>query len=106
MNTLTFALMLAGLAALSFGTRASFILLGRNVRLPPAAQRALRFVPPAVFFSLLVPELLFVGGGLNLTPGNAKLLAGIAAGLVAWRTRSTLATIVAGMAVLHLVGRV
>ncbi len=95
-------LMIAGLAVTSYGSRASFILLGRNNRLPPAAERALRFVPPAVFASLVVPELLYAGDSLSLSTGNSKLLAGVAAGLIAWRTRNTLATLVTGMVVLHL----
>ena len=40
------------------------------------------------------------GGGLDLSLGNHRLLAGLAAILVAWRTRNTLVTILAGMAAL------
>lgn len=102
MDLLSIALMIAGLAVTSFGSRASFILLGRNIRLAPAAERALRFVPPAVFASLVIPELLYAGGSLSLSAGNSKLMAGAAAALIAWRTRNTLATLVTGMIVLHL----
>ena len=50
-----------------------------------------------------LPELLLVGGQLQFSPVNAKLCAGLAAIAVAWRTRNTLLTLLAGMAVLHLV---
>lgn len=94
-------IVIVGAAMISFGTRASFILAFYDTRLPGVAQRALRFVPPAVFSALVAPELLLTSGSLNIGLENDKLLAGTAAALVAWRTRSTLATIIAGMLVLH-----
>lgn len=103
MDALTVTLLILGLAVVSFSTRASFILYFRDMRLPAYVQRALRFVPAAVFTGLVVPELLFVEGSLSLEPGNAKLWAGLVGGLVAWRTHSAVGTIVAGMVTLHLV---
>jgi branched-subunit amino acid transport protein len=38
-------------------------------------------------------------GALDLHPSNAYLVAGIAAGLIAWRARNLLATIVLGMTI-------
>jgi branched-subunit amino acid transport protein len=55
-----------------------------------------------VFAALVVPDIAFAGGTLALGLDNSKLLAALVAGPVAWRTRSTLPTIVAGMAALHL----
>jgi branched-subunit amino acid transport protein len=102
MDTLTVALLVAGLAAISFSTRASFILYFARLRLPGGVQRGLRFVPPAVFAALVVPELLYAGGGLRLELGNEKLVAGLVAAFVAWRSHNTLATILVGMVALHL----
>lgn len=102
MDTLT-ALVLTGLLAItSFVPRASFILWLHRVKLPITVQRALRFVPAAVFTALFVPELVFAGGTLDIGLHNAKLVAGCAAIGVAVVVRNPLATILAGMAALHL----
>lgn len=102
MDTLT-ALALTGLLALtSFVPRASFILWLHRVKLPAYVQRALRFVPAAVFTALFVPELVFSNGALELGMHNEKLVAGCAAISFAVASRNPFATIVAGMAALHL----
>jgi branched-subunit amino acid transport protein len=53
--------------------------------------------------SLVVPELLLAPGSAQFSPFNAKLAAGLVAAAVAWRTRNTLLTLVAGMVALHIV---
>ncbi len=93
-------MLLGGL--LTFGMRLSFIYLLGRVNVPDAIRRALRFVPPAVLSALVVPELLQPSGHLDLGMGNHRWLAGLIAIVVAWRTRSILLTILAGMAALLL----
>jgi len=92
------ALVVAGL--LTFATRLSFIALLGRAESPPLLRRALRFVPPAVLTGIVVPELLFRGGRFDFSSGNLRLLAGLAAVLVAAWTRNVLATIAVGMGVL------
>lgn len=75
--------------------------LGR-VELPPFVGRALRFVPPAVLTAITFPELLLPGGTFDLSLANARLVAGVLAALVAWRSRNVVLTVVAGMLVLWL----
>lgn len=91
-------ILLAGL--LTYLTRLSFIWLLHRVSVPPLAQRALRLVPPAVLSVIIAQELLIRDGALALTISNPRILAGLLAVLVAWRTRNTLLTILAGMAAL------
>ncbi len=100
MDALTAWVLILGLAATSLGARGSFILFLTRFEVPRPVQRALRFVPAAVFTALLVPELVFAGGTLRLGLDNPKLVAALVAAPVAWRTRSTTATILVGMAVL------
>lgn len=89
------------IAAGTYALRVSFIhLFGRLAAVPPRATRALALVPPAVLAALVVPRLLVADGGPALDPSNHQLVAGAAAGLVAWRTESLLATVAAGMAAL------
>ena len=95
-----FVMVLGGL--LTFGMRLSFIYLLGRVRVPDAVARALRFVPPAVLSALVLPQLLMPSGQLDLGLANHRWLAGLIAILVAWRTRSILLTILAGMTALLL----
>ena len=85
---------------LTFGMRLSFIYFFGRVEIPAALRRSLRFVPPAVLSAIILPELLLPAGHLDLGFGNHRWLAGLVAILVAWRTRNTLLTILAGMAAL------
>jgi branched-subunit amino acid transport protein len=87
---------------LTYATRLSLIFLLGRIEIPDSLQRALRFVPPAVLTALIVPELLMPSGALNLSLGNMRLLAGLAAILAAWWGRNTIVTIVVGMLVLTL----
>ncbi len=87
---------------LTFGMRLSFIYFFGRVEIPAAIRRSLRFVPPAVLSALILPELLLPGGHLDFGPGNHRWLAGLIAVLVAWRTRNTLLTILAGIVALFM----
>jgi len=87
---------------LTFGMRFSFVYLLGRFEVPDTMRRALRFVPPAVLSAIVVPELLIRSGQMDVSWMNFRLLAGVAAILVAWRTKNTLLTILGGMAVLLL----
>jgi branched-subunit amino acid transport protein len=97
----TFILIL-GAGVVTLLTRASFIVMPADVRLPDWFQRALKYVGAAVLPALILPDVLF----REVPPGdwlNAhRLLAAVVAGAVAWRTRSIFATLGAGMATLWL----
>lgn len=75
---------------ITYAIRLSLILLSEHILLPEAVQRALRFVP----------DLVFHNGMPDVTLDNARLLAGILAIVVAWRTRNIIATVVSGMGAL------
>jgi branched-subunit amino acid transport protein len=96
-----FWLLILGLALTSFIPRASFITLFARWPVPALVRRAVRYVPAAVFSAILVPELVLTSGAVHLGLDNPRLLAGVLAGAIAWRTRNTLLTIVAGMLALH-----
>lgn len=87
---------------LTFGMRFIFIYLLGRFEVPATMRRALRFVPPAVLSAIVVPELMMHSGQIDISWMNFRLLAGIVAVLVAWRTKNTLLTILGGMAVLLL----
>lgn len=97
-------MLIAGL--LTYATRLSFILILGQREVSSRLQQALRFVPPAVLSALIFPELLYPDGTLDLYLGNERLIAGIVATVVAWRTKSVIATIAAGMVALLLLQKI
>jgi branched-subunit amino acid transport protein len=93
------AILLAG--AGTYAMRASFLLAAdRLARVPPGVERLLRQIPPAALASLVVPALLRPHGDLDLF--SPRLVAGLVAAAVAWRTRNVAATLAVGMGLLVL----
>lgn len=95
-------LTILGMGAVTFAVRLLPIVLLERIAMPPLLLRALRFVPPAVLSAIIFPEMLMREGQLALSLDNTRLLAGLIAALVAWRTRNVLLTIGVGMAALWL----
>jgi branched-subunit amino acid transport protein len=93
-------LLLIGMGLVTYAIRLSLIVLIGRVDVPPLVQKALRFVPPAVLSAIIFPELLRPGGTFDLSFGNVRLLAGVLAAGVAWRTKNVLLTIGVGMVAL------
>ena len=88
-------MLLGGL--ITFLIRFSLIYLFGRFKIPETMRRALRYVPPAVLSAIIFPELFFRDGSLSVSPDNTRLLAGLFAILVAWVSKNTLLTIVAGL---------
>ena len=85
----------------TFLIRFSFFVLFEYLEtVPVGLERALRFVPAAVLAALVAPAVVVVDGSPAVSLANGRLLAAGLAVVVAWRTESVLATIVAGMAAL------
>ena len=89
--------------ALNYASRLSFIVFFSRRSMPPLLARALRFVPAAMLTALIVPMVLVPSGDV---PGAAgpRVLAALVAAAVAFRTRSTLATLSVGMLALWAAG--
>lgn len=97
MSAAALAIVLAG--AGTYALRASFLSVAhRLVDLPPMTERVLRQIPPAVLAALVLPALLRPQGQLDLW--QPRLLAGVVAAVVSWRTRNIALTLVVGMGVL------
>ena len=87
---LTFALRFSGIQVIGAD--------GMSSRL----QQLLRYVPAAVIAAIVVPAIIHGGPDPGLHAGNARLYAGLLAAVVAWTTRSVLATLGLGMGSLWL----
>ena len=90
-------LVVIAIGVLTYAIRLSFILALDRLAVPPLAQRALRLVPPAVLSALIFPDLLIHDGTVDLSIGNARLVAGVIAALVAWRTHNVFLTVGLGI---------
>ncbi len=94
-------LLILGMTLVTFGVRYPVLALVGRLKLPEVVLRALRFVPPAVLSAIIFPAVLYPDGvQLQLGLDNPRVLAVIIAGLVAWRSKNLLLTIVVGMVAL------
>ncbi len=90
-------LAIIGMGIITYGIRLSMILLLEKVNISEQLTQALRFVPQAVLSAIIFPELLRPGGSLDVSLGNDRLVAGLLAMIIAWRTKNVLITIAVGM---------
>ena len=94
-----FVILVVGL--LNYLSRLSFIALFARVEMPPLVARALRFVPAAMLMAIVGPSVVFASPGvLAFSYTNPKVIAALVAAVVAWYTRSAVATMTLGMATL------
>jgi branched-subunit amino acid transport protein len=96
-------LLILGGGIITYIIRLSFILLLERISMPTLIQRALRFVPIAVFSALVFPMVFIQEERVILSPLNPRLISACLAALVAWRTHNIVLTILAGMLALFLI---
>ncbi len=100
MNTTALWLTILGAGAVTFALRLSFIALLARMETPRFLGRALRYMPAAVLTAVVIPLLFYTDGSLEASLDNERLVAGVVAVLICWRTRSVLFTLGGGMAAL------
>jgi branched chain amino acid efflux pump len=104
---LTIWLLIFAVGAVTYAARLSFIAFFARREMPPLLAEALKHVPVAMLTAIVVPAIVFIAPGeLRIDPGNAKLIAALVAGAVAWWRQSAVLTIAVGMIVLWLLGYV
>jgi branched-subunit amino acid transport protein len=98
---LTIWLLIFSVGVITYAARMSFIAFFARREMPSWLAEALRHVPVAMVTAIIVPPIVFAPpGALQLDPGNAKLIAALIAGAVAWWRQSATLTIAVGMGVL------
>jgi branched-subunit amino acid transport protein len=95
-------LIIVAMGAVTYASRLSFVSVLGELGLPAAVRRAVSLAPPAVLAALILPQLLDAGHATAFTFDPAKVLAGVLAAFVAWRTHNVLLTIGVGMLALGL----
>jgi branched-subunit amino acid transport protein len=96
-------LIILGTGVVTFALRFSFLGTVKPHAIAPSIKEALRFVPGAVFAAIVAPQVLIRNDAIDLAPDNPRLLAALAALVIAWLTRSVTWTLVGGMVALWLV---
>lgn len=91
-----------GITFATFLSRSSLHVLGHRLQVPHTLESALRYAPACALAAILVPDLVFVGGHLDLSFGNPRWLAGIVSAGIFAANRSMIASISGGMAVFWL----
>jgi branched-subunit amino acid transport protein len=102
MTALEVWLVIAGLTLVTIMTRSAFFVIGGGFQLPGPVQQGLRYAPVCALMALIAPELALADGGLALSFGNPKLVAGAVAAVVVLGTRSMVLAMTLGMAVFAL----
>lgn len=83
----------------TYAMRASFLAVAHRLAQVPAwLARLLRQIPPAAMAAIVLPALVRPEGHFDLV--QPRLLAGIVAAALAWRTRNVGLTLVVGMGIL------
>ena len=96
-NCMTNWIIIIGMGVITYAIRLSPILLLERIKLSDNSQQALRFVPVAVLTAIIIPEMFYAGGQLDISLGNERLIAGAFAFVVAWWTQNILWTVGLGM---------
>lgn len=99
-DSAAFWAIILGVAAGTFLIRSLPLWLYGRAKGPRWLERLLRHVPAAALTALIVPSVLYtrVDGAFTLSP--ERIVAGLAALVVAIRTRNVIATLATGMVVL------
>jgi branched-subunit amino acid transport protein len=100
MSRVWVAIVLSGIG--TYAMRASFLVFAHRLAdVPPGIQRLLRQIPPAALAAIVVPALLAPDGEVNLW--QPRFVAGVAAALVAWRTKNIALTLVVGLGIVMVI---
>jgi branched-subunit amino acid transport protein len=86
-------LIFAGMALVTYFTRYAMI-AALSREMPPLLRRWLAYVPPAILAAVIAPAALMPRGSWEIGPHMWAMVVG---GLVVWRTRNILLTILSGM---------
>jgi branched-subunit amino acid transport protein len=77
----------------------AFLLSARELPMPPALRRGLRYAPLGALMAVVLPEVVLEGGALPATLLDARIVAAlVTATYASWRRTDMLGTIVVGMA--------
>jgi branched-subunit amino acid transport protein len=92
--------MILGMALVTFITRIGAQVIFTSIGIPSWLEKWLKHVPTAFLTALIIPAILLPKGYLDISFNNSYLLAGMAAAVIAYKTKNVLTTIIIGMAIM------
>lgn len=103
LSTLEVVLAIVSLGVATLATRSGILVAGDRVRLSHRIDTALRFAPACALTALILPEVLYPVGVLDLSLANARWPAAIAAAVFLLKRQSIIGGIAVGMVTYALV---
>ncbi|WP_165313508.1 AzlD domain-containing protein [Vibrio ziniensis] len=91
-------LSILAMTCLVFLSRYLFLEPRLPLRLSPGVQKLLSYSSPAVLTAIWAPIVFTHGNTLNASAHNPYLWAAMLAGIIAWKTKNVLLTVVVSMA--------
>lgn len=102
MSNSTFWIVISVIGIATILMRGSFILTADRFKLNDKFADILKFIPASVLAALVAPTIFYHEGVVDALHGKERLLAGIFAVLIAYKTRNIFFTILTGMGTLYL----
>ncbi|NPV93063.1 MAG: AzlD domain-containing protein [Firmicutes bacterium] len=90
-------LIILGMAAVTYFSRITFLVLVGRISLPDTLSHGLRYIPIGILTAMVVPGLLAAEGRLDISFGNQFIIAGLISGLVAARWKNVFLAMGSGM---------
>lgn len=90
-------MLIAGMAAVTFGIRYFLFALADRIRMAPWIEASLKFIPPAVLTAITLPAILLPRGEWHLSLSNPYLVSAFVTTAAGILTRNLLATIAVGL---------
>lgn len=90
-------ILIAGMAAVTFGIRYFLFALADRIRMAPWIEASLKFIPPGVLTAITLPAVLLPKGEWHLSFSNPYLAAALVTTAAGILTRNLLATIAVGL---------
>ncbi|WP_430734823.1 AzlD domain-containing protein [Halodesulfovibrio aestuarii] len=103
MSNSTFWIVIAVIGIATIIMRGSFILTADRFKLNTKFAGILKFIPASVLAALVAPAIVYHEGMVSALHGKERILAGIIALLIAYKTRNIFFTILSGMGTLYLI---
>lgn len=102
MSNSTFWIVISVISVATIIMRGSFILTAGRFKLSDKFTDILKFIPASVLAALVAPAIFYHEGMVDALQGKERLVAGIIALLIAYKTRNIFFTILTGMGTLYL----
>lgn len=100
MNSLWIFILIICVSLATYVSRGLPILYLSSRELPEDLKTWMKYIPPAIFAALIVPDIMLLDGEVSII--NPKSIAAFIALLVACKTKSMTITIIAGVSILSL----